>query len=397
MSILSSVNSEPSNAKGRQAAFSIASIYALRMFGLLMLVPILSLYAHTLAGATPFLIGVALGCYGLTQALLQIPFGTLSDHYGRKRIMAIGLFLFAGGSIIAALSTSIWGLILGRSLQGTAAIGSASMALLADLTRDDQRVKAMAVIGITMGFSFSFAMILGPLLNRWLSVPSIFWLTFLFAILALFILRLWVPNPDKIIYEDRNVRNITALLANFQLLRLNFGILFLHAILTANFVVLPFILHNLGLNFQEQWQIYLPALLLTFITVVPLLKFTRSSKQIQLIFLTAIVGLLLAELLLWQWQYTAWQIIFDLWLFFTAFTLIEAIIPSLVSQLAPIQYRGTAMGINSTFQFFGIFMGGAGGGWLYGFTTLNCVLYACVVLAGLWFLLGVYGRIKTPT
>lgn len=369
----------------KSAIFSIASIYALRFLGLFMLVPILSLYAQTLERATPLLIGVALGCYGLTQALFQIPFGVLSDRYGRKLLITLGLILFALGSIVAALSHSIWGLILGRSLQGAGAVGSVTVALLADLTPDAERTKAMAIIGITIGAAFSLAMILGPLLNSWFSVPAIFWITLVLGLSALFVLIFWVPEPTKITQQKNATSNLRAILTNPQLLYFNFGILFLHAILTANFVVLPFVLlHNMGVRANQQWKIYLPALLLAFITIIPLMRWLRSQKNNQRIYIIAIVLLLLAEILFWQLQKFGWQAILSLWIFFTAFTLLEAIIPSSVSQIAPLESRGAAMGVNSTLQFFGIFLGGTLAGWFLGHFQINGVLIACSLLAAFW-------------
>lgn len=369
----------------KSAVFSIAAIYALRLLGLFMLVPILSLYAHTLKNATPLLIGLALGCYGLTQALFQIPFGMLSDRFGRKSLIAWGLILFALGSIVAALSHNIWGLILGRSLQGAGAVGSVTVALLADLTPETQRTKAMAIIGMTIGAAFSIAMILGPLLNSWFSVPSIFWITLLLGLSALFVLLFWVPEPTKISPQKNDTTNLRAILTNPNLLYFNFGILFLHAILTANFVVLPFILlHNMGIHIDQHWKIYLPALLLAFITILPVMRWLRSQKNNQRIYLLAIVLLLLAEILFWQLQTYGWEAILSLWIFFTAFTLLEAIIPSSISQIAPIESRGTAMGVNSTLQFFGIFLGGTFAGWFLDHFQIDGVLIACSLLAFLW-------------
>lgn len=374
----------------KQAITSITGIYALRMLGLFMLVPILSLYTQTLKGATPLLIGVALGCYGLTQAVLQMPMGFWSDQFGRKKIIALGLVIFCIGSVIAALSDNIYGIILGRSLQGAGAVGSATTALLADLTSTEQRTKAMAVVGITIGATFTLAMVLGPILNGIFNVPIIFWITFLFALLALIILRVWVPTPTQLIDQNQSPANFWLILSNPKLIRLNLGILFLHMVLTANFVVLPLVLKNVvNLTDQQQWQVYLPALLLAFISIVPLLKLTTTPEKNQKIFLLAIGGLAVAELLLWKLQHSALEIILGLWIFFTAFTLLEALIPSLVSKTAPAQARGTAMGLNSSCQFLGIFLGGIMGGWVYGHFSLNSVLLACIFVALVWFLVDI--------
>lgn len=374
----------------KQATLSLAGIYALRLFGLFMLVPVLSLYVVTLHNTTPFLIGIALGCYGLTQAVFQIPFGAFSDHYGRKRIIALGLLLFAAGSLIAATSHSIWGLIIGRSLQGASAIGSATTALLADLTTEEQRTKAMAVIGITIGVSFSGAMVLGPLLNGWFNVPILFWLTFLFALFALFILRQWVPDPQQKFIPAETTETWFSLLRNKKLLRLNMGILFLHAILTANFVVLPFLLErNIALNPKHLWYIYLPALLIALVIIAPMLRLTTKTQHLQKIYSITIGGLIVAELFLWQVQYSTLEFIFSLTLFFATFTLLEALIPSSIAKIAPAHHRGSAMGINATFQFSGVFMGGTFAGWLLGHGQMNSTLIICTLLAAAWFLIDI--------
>lgn len=373
-----------------QAIWSITSIYALRMLGLFMLVPILSLYTQNLRGATPLLIGIALGCYGLTQAVFQMPMGLYSDRFGRKKIIALGLVIFALGSVIAALSDNIYGIILGRSLQGAGAVGSATTALLADLTSPEQRTKAMAVVGITIGAAFTLAMVLGPVLNGIFKVPIIFWISFLFALLALAILHLWVPTPTQLIQHKTSRASFWLILSDSKLIRLNLGILFLHMIFTSNFVVLPLVLKDVThLTIQQQWQIYVPALLLAFVSIVPLLRLTTTPDKNQKIFLIAIGGLALAELLLWKFQHSALEITLGLWVFFTAFTLLEALIPSLVSKTAPINNRGTAMGINSSCQFLGIFFGGALGGWIYGQFSINTVLLVGIFLALLWFLVDI--------
>ncbi len=374
----------------KQAITSITTIYALRMLGLFMLVPILSLYTQTLKDATPLLIGIALGCYGLTQAVFQIPMGLSSDRLGRKKVIAFGLTIFALGSVIAASSHSIYGIILGRSLQGVGAVGSATTALLADLTRAEQRTKAMAAIGITIGGAFTLAMVLGPLLNGFFSIPIIFWITFIFALLALLILQFWVPNPTHLIHHETTTARFWLVFKDPKLLRLNLGILFLHTVLTANFVVLPLIMKQvIGLAEPQQWHVYLPALLLAFISIVPFLRHTATPAKARKIFFISIIGLGVAEFLLWRLQHSWLEITLGLWIFFTAFTLLEALIPSLVSKMAPIHNRGTAMGLNSSCQFLGIFLGGILGGWVYGHFSMNSVLLACIFVVIVWFLIDI--------
>lgn len=378
----------------KQAILSIASIFALRMLGLFMLVPILSLYVQKLPGATPLLIGIAIGCYGLTQALLQIPLGVCSDYYGRKPIITIGLLIIAAGSALAALSHTILGVILGRSLQGAGAIGSASSALLADLTQEKNRTIAMAAIGITIGGAFTFAMILGPLLTRWLSIPGIFWITFIFAIAALFILKRWAPSPDVKLSTTNNIstrEKLKLLITNQRLLRLNVGILILHAILSANFIIVPIYLQqNIGILASQQWQVYAPSLLLACLIIIPLIRFAKNDDKDAKVFSLAILLLIFSELSLAFFQHTQLQMTLDLTLFFTAFTLLETFIPSAVSKVVSMPNRGAAMSINSSYQFLGIFLGGIVGGYLYQHFNLNIIFFSCAVLSGVWFLVDIF-------
>jgi MFS family permease len=397
-----SLNSHSLSNIEKRAAISIASLFALRMLGLFMIVPVFSLYAHSLSHATPFLIGIALGCYGLTQALLQIPFGMWSDHINRKSVIAVGFVLFAVGSLIAAFSHSIWWMIIGRSLQGAGAVGSATNALLADLTREAQRTKAMAIVGITIGFSFFVAMIIGPLFSGWFGVASIFWISTIFAVIGLLVLYFVVPST----VQEKNLvgtspassagyfahptvtTGFITVLRQSELLRLNFGILFLHAIFTANFIALPFLLKNIvGLSEQNQWYMYLPVLLLTLICLFPLLRLLDKTTQQKKIFLSTISLLVLAEVLLWLLQHSIIGIAISLLLFFTGFTLLEALLPAAVSKLAPPTKKGTALGINSCYQFLGIFIGGSVGGILFEYIGINGVLLGCFLLVVFWLLL----------
>ncbi len=374
----------------KQAIFSIAVLFALRMLGLFMIVPLFALYAHSLKGATPFLIGVALGCYGLSQALLQMPFGLWSDRFGRKPVILTGLIIFLLGSIIAALSHTVWGMILGRTLQGAGAIGSATQALLADLTRPAQRTKAMAAVGITIGLSFTLAMIIGPLLSGLLAMSGIFWLSSFMALAGIVILLKIVPTPLAIKNDQAkpfSLTEIKAVLHNSQLWRLNIGILLLHAILTANFLALPLALQNFaGLPAAHQWYVYLPALLVAFMIVMPILRRSAIREDAQGLTLKMVILLGIAQLLLIVLPHSALCITFCLCLFFTAFTLLEATLPSAVSKIAPVVYKGTALGIFSSCQFFGIFLGGILGGWLYHQFHITGIFAGGLVLTILWIL-----------
>ncbi|MDE2195862.1 MAG: MFS transporter [Gammaproteobacteria bacterium] len=373
----------------RRAALSLAGIFSLRMLGLFMIYPVFALYARTLPDATPFTIGLALGVYGLTQALLQIPFGFLSDRWGRKPIIAAGLVLFAAGSVLAALAHSMDGIIAGRLLQGAGAVGSAILALAADLTREQHRTKAMAVIGMTIGLAFGLAVVAGPVLYRWIGVPGIFWLTAGLALAGIGVLFGLVPQPAKSpVQEDAEA--VPALfrrvLAHRELLRLDFGILAQHAILTASFLSVPLVLRTAGVQAHDQWFIYLPVLVVSVLAMVPFIIVAERRARMKPVFLGGIAALAVAQLLLLLAPGRLPLVLLALLLFFTAFNLLEASLPSLISRLAPPHAKGTALGVYSSSQFFGIFLGGALGGWLQGVWGVNGVFGFCALLAALWWL-----------
>lgn len=381
------------NPLERRATLSLAMIFAFRMLGLFMILPVFALYARHLPGATATLIGVALGIYGLTQACLQIPFGMLSDKVGRKPMIVIGMLIFALGSIIAALSHTIEGIIIGRAIQGAGAVGAVIIALVADSTLEQNRTKAMAMMGMTIGLAFVFAMILGPLLNDWIGVSGIFWLTAGLAFLSLLIVWLGVPTP-KTLHLQRDAETVPGLLKsmlkNTELLRLDFAIFCLHAILTAIFIVIPVMLQNMaGLPENRQWLLYLPTLLLAFIAMVPFIIIAEKYRKMKGVLIGAIVVLGLTQLGLLSLPHTVGVIGLCLWVFFTAFTLLEASLPSLVSKIAPAGSKGTAMGIYSTSQFLGIFVGGIVSGWLYGQHELSGVFIFCAALAVLWLVVAI--------
>lgn len=375
----------------RRATVAIALLFALRMAGLFLIVPVFTLYANQLPDATPFLIGIALGGYGITQALLQIPFGLWSDRYGRKPIIALGFILFAAGSVIAALAHSISLIIIGRLLQGAGAVGSATLALLADLTTEQQRPKAMAIVGITIGAAFTVAMLAGPILYRWFNVPSLFLLTAGFAALALVLLFTHVPTPKQISLHAENevvTQRLRSVLKDKSLWPYYLGIFILHAGFIASFIALPLILQQqTGLAEKQQWQIYLPVLVLSLLTVAPLLRLTHKAHLSAKLFKLAIGGLVLAQLGNLVLAHFILGIGISLWLFFTAFTLLEALLPSFVAKNVAPQAKGTAMGIFSTCQFLGIFIGGSVGGWLYGHWHATGLFLACSLLSALWLIL----------
>lgn len=373
-----------------RAATSLGGIFALRMLGLFMILPVFSLYAHTLTGFTPMLTGIAIGVYGLTQALLQIPFGLLSDRIGRKRVIVIGLLIFALGSVVAAVSSSIYGVIAGRALQGAGAISAAIMALLADLTRVETRTKAMALLGGSIGMAFTAALVLGPVFNGWIGVPGIFWLTAGLALLGIIATRYVVPQPAASHFH-RDAEPIPAqfgrALSDPQLLRLDFGIFTLQLLITANFVVLPLILRDsLHLNPAHHWWLYLPVLLLAVVAMFPFIRLAERHGHMKAVFLGAILTMGVSDAGLAVFHQQIFQVALLLFLFFTGFNLMEASLPSLVSRLAPPDSKGTAMGVYSTSQFLGAFIGGGFGGWLLGHSGAAGVFDGCAVAAGIWLL-----------
>lgn len=393
-----SPDTEAMSPQERRSAAALALIFFLRMAGLFMILPVFALYAEDLAHSTPLLIGIALGAYGLTQALLQIPFGALSDRFGRKPVIAAGLLLFALGSVVAALSDSIHGVILGRLLQGAGAIAAAVMALAADLTRDEQRSKAMALIGISIGLSFLLAFAAGPLLNTWIGVPGIFWLAAGLGLTAILVLFTLVPQPvHSHFHRDCQPapRRIPNLLGRPELLRLNTGILVLHMVLTASFVALPLMLRDLaGLAAAEHWRIYIPVLVLSVLLMLPFLSLAERGRRMKPVFMGAVALLALVQALLWLGAEGLWTLALLLTLFFAAFNFLEATLPSLVSRAAPADARGTALGIYSTSQFIGTFCGGLLGGWMHGRFGIEAAFVPGLLLTLLW--LAVAATMRPP-
>ena len=369
---------------------SIALIMAFRMLGLFMILPVFSSQAAHLAASNATLIGLALGIYGLTQAMLQIPFGMLSDRIGRKPVIALGLLLFTIGSVIAAMSHSIEGIIIGRAVQGAGAIGSTCLALLADLTRDENRSKAMATVGMTIGLSFSLAVIIGPIINSHFHLAGIFWATAGLALIALTLLFTTVPKPPKLVAHKSNeslAARYRKVFHNAQLLRCNFAIFSQHAILMALFIVIPPLLtHTLQLSAHQQTLLYLIVLAVAFIGTVPLIIIAEKKRQMKTVLIGAVACLTLSMLLLTDLYHSGWGVGFTLLLFFAAFTLLEACLPSLVSKIAPLRDKGTAMGVYSTSQFFGIFVGGSVGGLLYSHYSIIGPLSFIIALGVIWTL-----------
>ena len=385
----SSEKSSQLSANESRAAFSLAGIFSLRMLGLFLILPVFALYAEHLEGVTPVLIGVAIGAYGLTQALLQIPFGMLSDRVGRKPVIIGGLIIFAIGSVVAATSDTIWGVIAGRAIQGSGAIAAAVMALAADLTREQNRLRVMAVIGMSIGFAFAISLVLGPMLNSLIGVKGIFWLTAVLALSGIAITVILVPDPEESIFH-RDAEPVPGLfgrvLSNANLLRLDVGIFILHMILTAVFIVVPFALRDvIGLASAHHWMVYLPVMVLAMITMVPFVVIAEKRRKMKPVFLMAIGALAVSLLGFSQLYQSLIGLSLMLFLYFTAFNLLEATLPSLVAKVAPADSKGTAMGVYSTSQFLGAFLGGVLGGWIYAHHGLEGVFLFATLAALLWF------------
>ena len=373
----------------------ISALFSFRMLGLFMLIPIFTVYANQLTHATPTTIGIALGSYGLSQGLLQIPFGILSDRFGRKPIITVGLILFALGSLVGALSTSIVGMITARTLQGMGAIGSVLIALLADLTSDEQRTKAMAVIGATIGLSFSLAMVLSPALAESFGLSGIFYFTTLLALLGLLLLHTIIPTPDKLpfVLDIKNRRTqLQSVLQNAHLQRLNASIFFQHAILTATFFVIPMLLkrHVIEGHLSEQWHFYLPIMMASFLTMVPFIILAEKRQQMKSIFIGAVVITSICQWILAFAPPTFLVLCGLMFAYFVAFNILEASLPSLVSKQANIHHKGTAMGVYSSSQFLGIFVGGTFAGIVYQHIGSEGVFITNGVLSLLWLGIAYY-------
>ena len=383
-------NSDAMNAQEKRAASGLSLVFAFRMLGMFMVLPVLATYGQDLAGATPFLLGLAIGAYGLTQAVLQIPFGMLSDRFGRLPIIYIGLLIFAAGSVVAGMSDSVWGVISGRVLQGAGAISAAVMALLSDLTREQHRTKAMAMIGISIGISFAVAMVVGPLVTRGFGLSGLFWFTAAMALVGMVIIAITVPKPaQQVVTRESGVAKIAlaATLRNPDLLRLDLGIFVLHALLMASFVALPLALvEQGGLPKEEHWWVYLIALFVGFFAMLPFIIYSEKKRQMKRVFVGAVGVLMGTELFLWLFADSLTLLIIGTLAFFTAFNFLEASLPSLISKVSPAGAKGTAMGVYSTSQFLGAALGGMLGGWLFTVGGASLVFAGCAALAALWLI-----------
>jgi MFS family permease len=382
-----------------RASISLASIYGLRMLGMFLILPIFAIYATQYAGGNnSMLVGAALGAYGLTQALFQLPFGMASDKFGRKKLIYIGLIMLVMGSIVAALATDITTVIIGRALQGAGAVSAVVTALLADLTREENRTKAMAMIGATIGVTFALSLVLGPALAHWAGIAGIFWLTAILAGLAILVVKFAVPKPILSSYHSdasATPAKLKDVLKNTQLLRLNYGIFALHAAQMAMFIVVPLAIQNTSnLDVNHHWQVYLPILLGSFLLMIPAIIVGEKRGLLKPIFIGAVALMLVAQLCFAGLIHSFWGIIFSLFTYFVAFNILEASLPSLISKLAPAAAKGTAMGVYNTAQSLGVAVGGIVGGYLAHHFDYPTVFIFCAVLMSVWLLLTF--SMKTP-
>lgn len=356
------------NSVEKRAILGVGGIFALRMIGLFMIVPVFSVYGNDYAHATPFLIGLAVGIYGLGQAIFQIPMSLAADKFPRKPIIFLGLVMFAIGGIIAANATDIYEVIIGRALAGSGAVSAVLMALLADVTREEMRTKAMATMGLTIGTSIMLAFAFGPLLVGALGISGLFWLTSGFAVLAMLLL-LFVPTPLRVLKHNLDNKSIREQLATVlkigDLNRLHIGVFALHLTMTAIFVILPHQLNEvMGLSVRQQGMVYLPLLFVGFAVAIPFIIIAEKKRKMRQVFLSAIALMTAALAFLAFGSQVGVGIIFGLLLYFMGFNLLEATIPSWISKRAPVANKATAMGLNSSSQFLGAFAGGAMGGLL---------------------------------
>ena len=381
------ITQSPFTKKERRSVFGLASLYSVRMIGLFMVLPILVVYGQELPDASPALLGLALGIYGLTQALLQIPLGALSDRIGRKPVIVAGLLVFAAGSVLAAYASSVWWLVLGRALQGAGAIAGAVMALLADSTRSEQRTKAMAIVGISIGASFAIALMLGPALAAWGGLRLVFLVTAGLAVLGIVIIVWRVPKAS-VLADPIQEPTAHTWYKNTDLWRLNAGVFVLHFTLTAAFMVVPLLLLNdLSLPKDRHWQIYAPVLLASVIGLGFLMRLGERAGYPKLAFGLAVLCLSSAFCVFESdLGHTYIGLIGALWCFFVGFNFLEASLPSLLSKRISQHRRGAAMGSFSTSQFAGAFLGGSGGGLLLQNTNASTLLFVCVALLVTWFL-----------
>lgn len=354
------------NALERRSTFALSSIFALRMLGLFMIIPVFSVAGQSYQYATPALIGLAVGIYGLSQAILQIPFSLWADRFSRKPLIVFGLFLFALGGAIAAMSETIYGVIIGRAIAGAGAVSAVVMALLADVTREEQRTKAMAIMGMSIGLSFVVAFSLGPWLTSLVGISGLFWVTTIMGLLAIFALFL-VPKTTRHHknFQQGYLNQLKQVLKMANLNRLHVSVFTLHLLLTAMFVYVPSqLIEFAGIPLSKHGVVYLPLLVVSLFFAFPSIILAEKYRKMRGIFLTAISGIIIGLIILIFGYESKYVLLTGLGLFFIAFNVMEALLPSWLSKAAPIQSKATAMGVNASGQFLGAFVGGTLGGQL---------------------------------
>ena len=384
------------NSAERLFALKISLVMAIRMLGLFMLFPVMSVYAGDYESATPFLIGMAIGIYGLTQAIFQIPFGYLSDRFGRKPILLIGLLVFLLGSILAANTSNIIIVVIGRAFQGGGAISAVLMAFLADSVSEENRAKANAFVGFQIGVAFMLSLLIGPIISSRVGLSGLFWIIALLSLIAMIIVLSLKQNKSITYYK----LSFGAFKETFtkELLALDFSIFSLHLILAAGFIVMPLlIMENQIVSMLDNWQLYLPAVLLSFLGMIPLIIISEKFKKTKYILLISILLLIVSQIIFFSLNLNFKVFLITLTIFFVAFNTVEALLPSLLSRTASASKRGLAMGIFSTSQFIGTFIGGAIGGFIYDIYNLNSVFLFTIFVAIIWWLLILFMPLKSKT
>ncbi|MEP1741617.1 MAG: MFS transporter [Kangiellaceae bacterium] len=378
------------NSTEKRAALTLSSVFALRMLGLFMLLPVFALVGQNLTGFTPALIGFAIGAYGLTQAIFQIPFGWMSDRFGRKPIILFGLVLFAIGSLVAAFSDHIYGVIAGRLLQGCGAIASAIMALAADLSRDEQRTKIMASIGMSIGAAFALAMILGPSLTELVGLNGLFMVIAALALIAMLVIYFLTPNPDaQFVQRDAIATRgeFSRIFNDRQLMRLNFGIFTLHFLLTSFFVAFPNRLAGLGVQLADHSWIYLLTMVAAVVLMLPMIIIAEKNRQHARVMLLGVLLIAAVQFSFGMFSFPLTLVVVAMVIYFTGFNLMEALLPSMISRIAPLSGKGTALGVYSTSQFAGAFLGGPVAGLIIQYHGMDGVYLVGGGMALLWAVL----------